>query len=84
MRAVTLLSVALLLSGCESLVIAGDADSVTVRTNAEPVYSGAEIAADYCRALGKHEQYRHPDGLSAVTFDCVPGVWAEHKIYVRH
>jgi hypothetical protein len=84
MRALTLLSMALLLSGCESLIVASDSDSVTVRTNAEPVYSGAEIAADYCRGLGKHEQYRHPVGLSAATFDCVPGVWAEHKVYVRH
>jgi hypothetical protein len=83
MRALFLASMALLLCGCESLVIAGDADSVTVRTNAAPVYNGAEIAADYCRALGKHEQYRHPVGLSAATFDCAPGVWAEHKIYVH-
>jgi len=84
MRALSLLFLLLPLAGCESLVVAGDANSVTVRTNAAPVYTGAEIAADYCRALGKHEQYRHPDGLSAVTFDCVPGVWADHKVYVRH
>jgi hypothetical protein len=75
MRKLSILCALATLWGCAPLVVATDADSVTVRSNAAPVSPADSIAGDYCRDMGMHAELRrlNPDGTA--TYNCRPGVW---------
>jgi hypothetical protein len=75
MRSLIILTSLTLLCGCVPLIVATDGESVTVRTNAEPISPADRIAYDYCNDMKQHAEFNHlnPDGTA--TYFCRAGVW---------